>query len=495
MESIMKKHQFKIFSILAFPVIIILGFNACNSQADNSYESIIKGEIGNNIDKKLSPYIKNIITSYDLPGLAIGIVKDNEIVYAKAFGYKNIETKEPGTIRSLYHMASISKPFVATAIMQLVEQGKIDLDTSVTTYLPYFMLDGEQYNKITIRQMLNHISGMPDVHDYEWNNPVYDEGALERYVRSLSSEKMQAIPGERYAYSNMAFECLGDVIAKVSGMSFADYEKQYILNPTGMKESTFLKPEYLPENWAAPHMRIVTTKVWEGYPYNRMHGPSSTLHSNVLEMCDWAIINMNHGNYRNKSILDSISYDILWKPWFEIGEENYVGLSWFLREYRDEKTIGHGGGDTGFNTNFIMLPEKSIAVVVLCNFIPAPVSNITNTALDIILGFEPEAFPAPASIPVCKELETAGLNAAVELWDSLKMNHSKEYDFSPQQFIGLFMAMDMDLVKEAESLTHLCVKILPEGIINYIKKEAETYISNNPNNKAAPAILRTIQEE
>jgi CubicO group peptidase (beta-lactamase class C family) len=113
-------------------------------------------------------------------------------------------------------MPSISKPFVATAIMQLVEKGKIDLDAPVVTYLPYFKLDSEQYKVITIQHMLSHVSGMPDVMDYEWDKPQYDAGALERYVRSLAEEKTRRKPGENFAYSNMAFECLGNVIAKVS---------------------------------------------------------------------------------------------------------------------------------------------------------------------------------------------------------------------------------------------------------------------------------------
>jgi len=246
---------------------------------------------------------------------------------------------------------------------------------------------------------------MPDVEDYEWDNPVYDDKALERYVRSLSLKKMLSTPGEKFAYSNMAFECLGDVIAKVSEMSFADYEKKYLLNPSGMKESTFLKPEYLPENWASPHLRIVETFVWDGYPYNRMHGPSSTLHSNVLDMCNWAITNLSRGSFKGQQILNSTSYDILWKPWAEIGEGQQVALSWFLGEYRGEKTIQHGGGDTGFSTYLIMLPEKLAAVVILCNYNPGPVKKIAHSALDIILGHKPGHIPPYANIMVCKTLE------------------------------------------------------------------------------------------
>ena len=245
----MKKDQIRFLSVLLLSFFIISGIASCRNKPDNSNESIIKDNIGNNLDGELSPYIQNIISSYDLPGLAVGIVKDDEIVYAKAFGFADVETKKPATIRTLYHMASISKPFVATAIMQLVEQDKINLDSPIVTYLPYFKLDSEYYEKITIKQMLSHISGMPDVNDYEWDNPAYDEGALERYVRSLVSEKMHSAPGEKFAYSNMAFECLGDVIAKVSGTSFAEYEKKFILDPAGMNESTFLKSQQLPENW------------------------------------------------------------------------------------------------------------------------------------------------------------------------------------------------------------------------------------------------------
>ena len=151
--------------LIGFTVTTLFGINACTSSSNHSKDSIVRGEMGARLDSVLTPYIDNIVTSYDLPGLALGVVNDNEIVYAKTFGYLNIETEEPVTLTSLFHMASVSKPFVATAIMQLVEQNKIHLDSTVVSYLPYFKLDDENYKYITIRQMLNHTSGMPDVQD------------------------------------------------------------------------------------------------------------------------------------------------------------------------------------------------------------------------------------------------------------------------------------------------------------------------------------------
>ncbi len=455
----------------------------------SSTETIIKGEIGQNLEDNFSPFIQNVIRCHELPGLAIGIVADNEIVYARGFGVQSIETQKPISMTTIFHMASISKPFVATGIIQLVEQNQIQLEAPIITYLPYFKLDDERYGEITIQQMLSHISGMPDVEDYEWVKPVFDEGALERYVRSLSTRKLLSQPGEKHAYSNMAFECLGDVIAKVSGMSFDDYVKEHILNPAGMTESSFLKPEHLPENWAAPHVRLLANQAWDGYPYNRMHGPSSTLHSSALEMCYWAITNLNRGQIRGVQILSSASYDMLWKPQAEAGDGEQVGLSWFLGEYRSQKMIKHGGSDTGFRTHLVMLPDKQCAVVVLCNLIPAPVEKIAYSALDILLGYDPDPIIPYASIPVFKTLNEEGLEAAVAQWNSLKLNHVQEYDFNPPQFYNLYTAMRLDKISEAENIARLCARILSEPDLKVIEDDFGTY-----QNRVATVVLRAIRE-
>ena len=145
----MKQNQWKVLTICAF--ISIFCFNACSNLLSDSNDSIVSGEMGMKLDTVLTPYIEKIITSYDLPGVAVGVVKDNKIIYAKTFGYLNAETKEPVTLTSLFHMASVSKPFVATAIMQLVEQNKMHLDSTVVSYLPYFKLDDDGYKSITIK--------------------------------------------------------------------------------------------------------------------------------------------------------------------------------------------------------------------------------------------------------------------------------------------------------------------------------------------------------
>jgi len=303
----------------------------------------------------------------------------------------------------------------------------------------------------------------------------------------VSAKKLIAQPGEKFAYSNMAFECLGALIAQVAGLSFDDYVKKHVLDPAGMSESSFLKPQHLPETWAAPHVRTLATWAWDGYPYHRAHGPSSTLHSSALEMCRWAITNLSRGSYGGRKILDSASYDLLWRPWADTGDGRQVGLSWFLGEHRGEKTVSHGGGDTGFNTYLVMLPERRAAVAVLCNLIPAPVKALAHAAVDILLGYEPVPLLPYASLGVCKTLGAEGLEAAVAQWNSLKAHHPDEYDFGAAQFDSLYNAVSLDRVQDAESIAALCALGLAQADVQSIRDEYSKLQS-----PAALAVLRAL---
>lgn len=351
----------------------------------------IKNKIIENIDRRVGEFMSN----ESVPGFSLGIVYDMEVIYTKGFGVKNVETKEPVDEYSLYHLASVSKTFVATGIMQLVERGKIKLDSPLTEYLPYFQMKDKRYKKITIRCMLNHISGMPDEDDYEWDKPQYDEDALERYVKSLCDKELIWEPGEGFAYSNIAFEILGDVIAKVSGISFEQYMKENILEILEMKESNFYKPSVSKKLLTSPH--VINNKEKYGpvvsdiYPYNRTHGPSSTLCSNVVEMCSYAIANLSEGSFGNKEILKASSYLELWRKQASTNWGGYisdVGLSWFLGEYKDNKICSHSGCDTGYRSNLILLPEKRAAIIMMINYDYISLNTISKSIMDIILDEE-----------------------------------------------------------------------------------------------------------
>ena len=342
------------------------------------------------IQTRLEPLIEKTIRENHIPGFSIGIVENGKVIYAKGFGVAKLGDDKPITSNSLFHMASVTKPFVATAIMQLVEHGKLNLDAHVTEYLPYFRMKDERFATITVRQMLGHISGMPDVEDYQWDKPEYDDGALERYVRSLSELSLIARPGEKFQYSNMAFEVLGDVIAKVSGRSFESYVQRNILKPLGMKHSTLLIREANQKLLTSPHVLdesgVIVSKV---FPYNRAHSPSSTLYSNIDDMNRWAMANLNRGELNGKRILKASSYDLLWKVQMDAGRRGGIGLSWFLTKRNEHWIVYHGGSDVGFNSYIVLAPDNSISIVAMSNFLPEKTgyaSSIVNTAIDMMLA-------------------------------------------------------------------------------------------------------------
>lgn len=409
-------------------LIVFLIIIACQFSVAQTPDKIIKGELGKKLEDKLTPFIEKILEDHDAVGLSIGITKDDEIIYAKGFGYENIKTKKKTTINTIYHMASVSKPFVATALVKLAEQGKLKLDDPVVKYLPYFKLDGEESKKITIKQILTHTSGMPrNIGSDDWDKPSYGDDALEEYVRSINDAKLEFVPGSKYSYSNSGFDILGDVIAKASGMTFEAYMQKYVLDASGMKNTTYLKPNYLPENWAAPHVLRLTTELWKHYPYNRKHAPSSALHSNILDMAKWGIINLNRGTFKDHKLLNGKSHDLLLTPTFDTPWGEKIGLSWFLQSYEGKKTILHTGEDTGFETQFIMYPEEKVSIAVMANRNDSRTARIANASFEALMDMPIKPYKVSAKYPFGKEMQANGIEAAKALWQKLKANDKDNY--------------------------------------------------------------------
>jgi CubicO group peptidase (beta-lactamase class C family) len=380
---------------IMIPALLILSLLGC---APTPTTTQITPLFDTDLSRELDREIERVFRESDAPGLAVGVVKDMELVYATGFGVMNLKTGEEVTPRTLFHMASITKPFVATSIVQLLEQERLSLDDRIVEYLPYFEMKDERYATLTIRQFLTHSSGMPDVEDYCWDKPEYDEGALERYVRSLTDQELLFEPGEKFTYSNMAFEVLGDLIAKVSGQSFADYVKEHILQPLDMNDSSILIGDVDPALLANGHVKgwLGRTRVTDHYAYNRSHGPSSCLYSNVVDMSRWAIANMNRGELEGSRILDELSYELLWTPALEgvrVSGDNrpvHVGLSWFLSEKAGNQIVSHGGRDTGYRANFVLYPDVGGAIVLLSNYSDPDdtFDKVTSLAARVAMGSE-----------------------------------------------------------------------------------------------------------
>jgi CubicO group peptidase (beta-lactamase class C family) len=368
---------------------------------------------------KLDDYLNKALVNYDLPGLAIGVRKwpdggtdgaaggDNDagaegkgafgsvgaFAYRNAAGYRDWIEKKPLLPEHIFHMGSVTKLFVGVSVMQLWERGLLRLDGPLTDCLPWFRMKDERYREITIRRLLSHTSGMPDVEDYGWDRPETDKGALERYVHSAEVRNARLLwaPGEgRFAYSNMGYEILGAVIAAVSGTSFEDYVAKHIFEPLGMKDSTLLSyergiydAEGPDENLCAPHGKNEKKEIvkLDHFPYNRAHGPSSTLTANIIDLEKWAGAHLKH------SLLKEETYGPAWEKQALVPNNGeHICLSWFRREQNGYVFYGHEGTDDGFRASFWICPELMLSIMVCSNLSGAPTKKINKQIFDLLMA-------------------------------------------------------------------------------------------------------------
>ena len=333
--------------------------------------------------ERLDAQLERFVSQDGVPGAAVGIVDEGKVVYANGFGVASLTgPARPVTRDTVFHLASVTKTFVATAVMQLVESRQLSLDAPIVTFLPYFRVADPRSSEITIRHVLTHTSGLPDVENYDWDRPEYDNGALERYVRSLSTVTLRSAPGSTYAYSNLAFEVLGDVIAKVSRTPFEDYVQKNILEPLQMTSSTLLYDGVARQAWAAGHTRTAAgaMTVIPHYPYNRKHAPSSTLHSTAGDMSRWMLAMLNGGELDGRRIIRTASRDEMWKPTLD-AREGRIGLAWLSLAVEGEELIWHGGADAGFRARLMLLPARRSGVVVLANSDRVNTNGLAQIAL------------------------------------------------------------------------------------------------------------------
>jgi CubicO group peptidase (beta-lactamase class C family) len=382
----------------------------------------------------LENFIGRYMDVHRLPGLSAAVVMDGQVVLAEGFGVRSVSDQRPVTAESLFHMASVSKPFSATALMQLSEKGFVDLDARLVEYLPYFRMDDPRLQAVTLRQMLAHISGMPDVDDYEWGNSYAEDDALERYARSLTEQKLIGDPGEQFAYSNTAFELLGAVIARVSGLTFEEYMRRNIFQPLGMKNSTFLRNDVSGDLSVTPHKYLFSSEALPYYPYNRAHAPSSTLHTNAEEVCQWMLANLKRGELNGVRILQDVGYEQLWKPYAQVGDGRQIGLSWFLGDFHGYSTIHHSGSDTGFCSMLFLIPQRGLGITVMSNLDGAPMKDLAAALAEICLGLTPPELRTPVFFPVIKIYAEKGFDAALDCIRSLRGQAA--YQLSADRFVG-----------------------------------------------------------
>ncbi len=433
---------------------------------------------------QLDMALQEIIARWGIPGLGVGIVEGDEIVLAEGYGEQSLLTRAPVTPDSIFCVGSVTKCFVATAVVQLVEQGVVELDAPVVRYLPYFRMDDERCSQITLRQVLSHTSGMPDMDEIEYDellkHPETDDGAAERYVRALSRRTLVANPGERFSYSNIAYNVLGDLIAKTSRQTFESYVSEHILLPAGMPDSTLLPADVDPRKLAVPHLRVPELVVNPVYPYHRADAPASFLHTSVMDMCQWCITCLNQGRDAGRAILTPASYAMMWTP---VASRGYpplyesAGLGWTLGHFDGVQTVSHGGGGFGWTSFLILLPEKRRAAIILCNEESSAHSQVTDAVIHAMLDQVPAAGTVSWMVPVCRALYIGGIQAADACYSEIK--DSPEYLFDADELVTVvYQLMSVGRIDPAIDLLRLNLRAFPKHVSSYLLL-ARLYMRND----------------
>lgn len=410
-------------------LILLSLFSSCSSvkQVENRVETnaIAEGNLGSRLDSILTPYIEDLrkVTN-NTAGLSIGVTKGDKIIYARSFGYANLEKSIEAELNTQYNIASVSKPFTAATIVKLVEIGKINLEDKIIKHLPEFEMKDVRYLDVTIKQILNHTSGLPrHVSSDDWGSSVIGEAAIAKTLNDFKGFELDFDPGTQFNYSNSAYDLLGVLISRVSGMSFEECVTKYVLQPAGMTNSEYNKPtDSLPENWAGCYSYGLESQKWTPYPYAESYHPSSGLQTTVLDMCNWGILHVNNGKYLQKDVFKEESFSLLTTPSFDTPWGEKIGLSWFLQSYMEHPVIMHQGSVTGFETIMYTYPEDSISIVIMANRDFSRTGRMINAASEILFGQKPKNYEVSAKYLFTDEYQKSGISAAIELWNDLKVD-------------------------------------------------------------------------
>ena len=346
--------------------LILLVSTACLAQ--DSYE------------KKIEEYLHKEMQAQQIPGVSLAVVKDGKIVLARGFGLANVEHQVPVRPETIFQSGSTGKQFTATAVMMLVEEGKLSLDDKITKYFPEAP---ESWGKITLRHLLTHTSGMTDYPpDFDLRRDYTEDDLLQR----IKKIPLAFQPGEKWSYSNLAYVTLGILIHKVSGKFYGDFLQERIFKPLDMSTARIISEADIIPNRAAGY-RVANGQLknqnWVSPSLNTT--ADGALYLTVYDMAKW-----DAALYTEK-LLKRSSLEQMWTPVkLNDGNTSPYGFGWGLGNVRGHHIIEHGGSWQGFKAQISRYVDDKLTIILFANQTRA---NQAKLAHDIAGLINPELAP------------------------------------------------------------------------------------------------------
>lgn len=407
--------------------------------------------------KLFNNYLEEYIVNKHVPSISAGVLRDDKILWLGAKGFIDLENDAPATDNSLYRIASISKPITAVAIMQLYEKGLIDLDKEVRTYIPSFP---EKKWKFTVRQLLNHTSGIRNYRDGEFHSKNFYSSTSEA-IKVFAYDSLMFEPGTKYAYSSLAYSLLAAIIESVTKLSFEEYLINNIFIPADMHH-TFVDKQ----------KEIVFNRV-KGYEKNYLrqfvNAPLADLSIKVagggLISTSKDLLLFSNSLLQGK-LLKTSTFDMMCKRTeLKSGVAIDYGLGFSLNFENDSlKSIYHVGGGTGFSTMLLIYPKENLTTVNLINIadinLGLPAKDLAKIEFGLI-------YPYPLKT-ISNELmfvyRESGIDSSINKYLEIEESNSDKYNLSENEVI--YFSKDLiGLGKTADAIKFLKVvqKKLPKS--------------------------------
>jgi CubicO group peptidase (beta-lactamase class C family) len=341
----------------------------------------------------LAPLVRRLMERDQVPGVVVGVVERGQLVFARGFGWRDVEHHLPMTPDTLFPLGSASKAFTATAIALLADEGKLALDAPVRTYLPDFSLaDPLASATLTTRDLLTHQSGLPR-HDFFWYQAPFSREELYRRLRFLEPG---GPPRARWRYNSLMFVVAGRIVEKVSAESWESFVQARILCSLGMRR-TFLSAEAMESdsNHASPYaLRHGTVQKIPMLKGLNAIAPAGAVQSSVRDLARWLTFHAT----RSPALLGEGMWRELHRPQVEMPapdqpeiKDAYYALGWIHESYRGHPLVVHNGAIDGFTVHLGFLPETGQGLIVLMNRDHATeaATALAYSAYDRLLGLEP----------------------------------------------------------------------------------------------------------
>lgn len=415
----------------------------------------------NNFDQE----VEKIRSDWKVPGLAIAIVKGDQVIYAKGYGLRDVKNNLPMTADTLMPIGSATKSFTTALMASLVAEGKLAWDKPVRQWIPQFKLqDTTASERMTPLDLVTHRSGMPR-HDALWFNSKFSRAEMVSRLQYLEANKDFRTD---FQYNNLMFLTAGYLTEVVSGQSWEYNVKQRLLLPLGMQRTNFSVEQTQKDgNYSKPHREESngTVKQIAFRSLNNI-GPAGSINTSVNELSAWMQLHLGKGKYQGKQVLSAADIDYLHISRMHMGTAQSkpelidIGYTpgWFSDVYRGQLRLHHGGNIDGFSAMVMLLPQADIGIAILSNLESTPVRDvITRNVIDRLLHLERRDWHAEA-------LQKKNFKKADTLLASEKKKVARKSDTKPSHALS-------EYVGEYEHLGY--------GIVSITQKDGSLHFELN----------------